>query len=440
MTRQRVHVDFTAAGVYRSKRLIARGAMGEVHLAEVCEAPVSDFPEIVAIKTFPSQMGFSSKSQRREIETMKQIKHPNVVELLDWGTAHSCYFLVVPYFSRGSLAQVLQSNGPLTPEEGLNVLHDMAHGLSAIHERGLLHLDIKPANILIGDDGRYVLSDLGIASFQFLERSSRVRGTPLFMAPEQARGESDLLDARTDLFALGTTLFYSLHDNTIIPGDSEDILAYRRVQGFNVGDWDLPEPNGFLSDIVKKLVAFEPHRRFGSAYELRAQIESRSVVLDGPGSGDSTEEKGAPVNQEWRTRLAHELGDPVLRQLLSGGGAYFKLRFFAKGEDLCVEDERSFEVFILLHGSIKILRKNRELATENRVGSIMGEVAALIGKRRTATLKATEDSVCALINGAELEQAARKIPALAVRIMKTLALHLHERDRKQSSSGGIATT
>ena len=422
------NTDFVAAGRYRSGELIAKGAMGEVLQARVLDAPPGpDFPEIVAIKTFPPDMGFSSQAQKREIETMRQIKHPNVVELLDWGFTETCYFMVFPFFQRGSLCDCLEEKNNLTPKQGARLLLDLASGLTAIHERGVLHLDIKPANILIAEDGSYVLSDLGIASFQFLERSTRLMGTPLFMSPEQARGELDKLDARSDLFSLGATLFYALHGATINYGETDNVLNFRRFEGFPLGDWQLDQPYQYLSDMVRQLVSFQPHKRFGSAQEVVAHLENSMEF-----SRVKTDDRGEPVSREWRQKLTKNMGDPVLRQLLSSSGTYFKLRLFRTGTVLCCEDERSFDVYILLQGSIRITRNQEELAIENRVGSIMGEVAALVGKPRTATLFAVEDTVCAMINGAELEQAARKIPALAVRIMKTLALHLFERDKKKA--------
>ncbi|PIE01856.1 MAG: hypothetical protein CSA81_10125 [Acidobacteria bacterium] len=420
-----INPDFTAEGIYRPQHLIARGAMGEVYMAKVLEAPSEPFPEFVAIKTFPPCSDFSSKAQKREIETMKILKHPNVVGLLDWGQIQDYYFMVFPYYANGSLDHFLLKNGQLSPEEAVKLLYDMGQALSAIHERGLLHLDIKPANILIAEDLRFVLSDLGIASYQFQQSGNRIKGTPLYMSPEQAKGEIDKLDARTDLFSLGATLFYGLQDASLKPTDDVDILTTRKLVGLSTQSWNLPAPYTFLSKLIKQMLSFEAHKRMSSAAELMAELRKYMTA-----SGVSAKHGGEPVGKKWREKLARNLGDPVLRELLSSSGTYFKLRYYAPGSAICYEDEESFDVFILLHGSIRVSRKGVELAVENRVGSIKGEVAALVGKRRTATLESLDDTVCALINGAELEQAARKIPALAVRIMKTLALHLFERDRQ----------
>jgi len=420
----KIDTDFIASGRYRSRKLIARGAAGEVFLADVIKPPGSPFPEQVAVKTFPNQAGFSTNAQRREIESMRLLKHPNIVELYDWGMSNGCHFMVFPYYSRGALADYLHEHEQLTPEEGVAVLRDMALALSAIHERGLLHLDMKPGNILIADDGSYVLSDLGIASFQFMGSHRGIKGTPLFMSPEQARGDLDKLDARTDLFSLGATLYYALCGSSVKPLDSEDVMACRRREGIPMEDWALEAPYGFLAKVIRKLTAYEPHLRFGSASEVISLLEQnpQNTIHGEP-------DRGEPVDRHWRKQLSANLGDPVLRTLLSSSGTYFKLRFFPAGRILCTEEESSFDVFILLHGKLKISRKGNVLGYEDRIGSIMGEVAALIGKPRTATLTAEEDSVCVLLNGAELEQAARKMPALAVRIMKALALHLFERDQ-----------
>src|SRR5436853_401973 len=112
-------------------------------------------------------------------------------------------YLVMEYVRGPSLAQRLNDGPPLTVVESLELVGHLAEGLTAVHACGLLHRDVKPANILLGEDGRPRLVDFGLALAVGSDALRHLSGTLPYMAPEQARGEVERIDARTDVFGLG---------------------------------------------------------------------------------------------------------------------------------------------------------------------------------------------------------------------------------------------
>jgi len=214
-------------GPYLVKRELARGAMGVVYVASH-EVLGRD----VALKVLQGTAA-GERALRRfatEAEALAKLQHPNVVALHEVGTARGMPFLVMDLIEGESLEETIE-RAPLSSKEAARVCEGLARGLQHAHERGVLHRDVKPANVLIAKDGRPLLTDFGLAfqrailddESERLTRSGQLLGTPHFMAPEQARGALDQIDARTDVYSLGATLFSALtgrpvFDATSLPG------------------------------------------------------------------------------------------------------------------------------------------------------------------------------------------------------------------------------
>jgi len=418
---------------YRIKCVIGHGGAGTVYLGETLKQRTSKenrIPDLVALKVMEYTGTRPDESRRAEISLMDGLHHPNVVKNHDWGIDGNCLFVVLDYCEQGSLLRRVLREGVVSAETATRLLREMLNALVVTHRLGILHLDIKPGNVLIGEDGRFLLSDYGIARSLFQKDTNRVTGTPAFMPPEQARGENIKLDGRSDLFALGATLWY------VITGDfSHKDLSQREAIRLRERT-TLPRLRDRVSseyidlaNIVDSLLIFDQRRRPGSAAEvLQRMDELDPVSSSSTGEWERISRRGTKLTHEWRVKLRDQIADPVLRELLKRWGKFYRLRLYKKGELICEEEEHSFEVYILLHGKVEVTRHGKLLAVEEREGAIMGEVAALIGSARTARLSAQGDVVLASLNGAELEQASRIMPALAVRIMKGLATRFAERD------------
>ncbi len=411
---------------YRLIRTLGEGAMGTVFLAQVLDRENQpELPDVVAFKIFKADARPRSANFRKEISLVREINTANVVRVHDCNFETDPMFAVFDYHSGGSVADHFFREGPLPPRPAWNLLMDILSALVATHRHGILHLDIKPGNILIGDDGRFLLSDFGVATGMFLDGGRRVIGTPAYMSPEQARGETALVDARSDLFSLGATMWHLIAGRLpIVRPTSTQVVRMRAMEPVPRLVHMVEEEYRPLADIVDRLLAFLPRNRPGSAAEVLAYMEELSQRRD------IQPLKGSPghrLDMDVRQHLRQGLSDPVLLDLLRRWGKHYLLRVFFEGEIICREGEKSFDVYILLEGEVEVFRHGELVDVESREGTIMGEVAALIGSPRTATLVAKGRTVLALLKAAEIEQAARAMPALAVRIMKSLAIRLEQR-------------
>ncbi len=200
-------------GDFRVRRELGRGGMGVV-----LEAEDGLLHRLVAIKLIAAESAGEPGSRERflrEARSAAAIQHENVVPVHQVGDASGLLFIVMPLLQGETLDARLRREGRLPPAEAARVAREVAAGLAAAHERGLIHRDIKPSNIWLEEKtGRVKILDFGLARLaaedgpEPLTQRGALVGTPAYMSPEQARGES--LDARTDLFSLGVVLYQML--------------------------------------------------------------------------------------------------------------------------------------------------------------------------------------------------------------------------------------
>lgn len=194
-------------GGYEVIGVVGSGAMGVV-----LKATDRSLDRIVALKVMnPSLASCGTARQRfaREAKAAAGVLHPNVIAIHGVSTDHALPYLVMPYVKGNSLKQRLDQQGPLSLTEILRIGGQVAAGLAAAHQQGLIHRDIKPSNIML-DSGveTAVITDFGLARTiddATMTRSGAITGTPEFMSPEQARGDS--IDCSSDVFSLGSVLY-----------------------------------------------------------------------------------------------------------------------------------------------------------------------------------------------------------------------------------------
>ena len=191
-------------GPYRITRVIGRGRMGIVFEG------TEDGGEPVALKVVTTELSQDEvflRRFRREVKAAQKIEHPNVVPVLDDGVEGGLPYLVQRLIPGGSLADRVTDSGPLSLEESVRLLVGAAAGIDALHNAGLVHRDIKGANILLEGDIAYV-SDFGLAKdsqASNLTRPGQALGSLDYMSPEQIRGED--VSPATDIYALGCVMY-----------------------------------------------------------------------------------------------------------------------------------------------------------------------------------------------------------------------------------------
>jgi serine/threonine protein kinase len=272
-------------GGYDVLAIIGRGGMGVV-----LKAFDRELKRFVAIKALSPHLAHSSVARKRfarEAQAAAAVVNPHVVAIHHVQPTGRLPFLIMPLLTGESLAQRLKSRAPLELTEVLRIGMQAAVGLAAAHDQGLVHRDVKPANIFL-EKGveRVVITDFGLARAAddvSMTRLGVVAGTPEYMSPEQARGEA--LDCRSDLFSLGCVLYEMATGVSPFRSDSTIATLRRIVDDRPAAIASLaPELPPWFSYIVERLLSKDPTQRFASASEVALLLEQCLSHLQQPTS------------------------------------------------------------------------------------------------------------------------------------------------------------
>lgn len=286
----------TIGGRYELLREIGRGGMGAVYL---CNDRL--LGREVAAKQLGGLPGESTPHLARalrEARTSAALSHPNVVSIYDAVEEGHHVWLVMEYLPSRTLSQLTREDGPLSPGRAAHVGAQVAEGLTVAHSRGTVHRDVKPGNVLVGDDDHAKISDFGIARSvddETLTQTGMVTGTPVYFSPQLARGLT--ATPADDVWALGATLYSAVEGEAPWP-PQENSLALL----VHIAENPAPEPRraGALGPIIRRMMAADPDDRpsmAAVAQELRAiaqgaQSDERgTLTLPAPELHEPTRER-----------------------------------------------------------------------------------------------------------------------------------------------------
>jgi serine/threonine-protein kinase len=278
----RAHVQRALAAHYELDCEIGRGGMGIVYRAKDRR-----LKRQVAIKLLPPELAFRSEIKSRflrEAETAAQLSHPNIVPIYTVDEQEQLVFFVMAYVSGDNLAKRLHERGVLTVEETRKVMREVADALAYAHDRGVVHRDIKPDNILLDAiTGRPMVTDFGIARAMDSSGDSRLTatgmaiGTPAYMSPEQAAGEREI-DGRSDLYSLGILGYQMLTGEPPFTAGSTPAMLVKHISERPVPveqrRSDVPTD---LARSVMMLLEKDPANRFPTASALVAALDAREA-------------------------------------------------------------------------------------------------------------------------------------------------------------------
>jgi serine/threonine protein kinase len=393
---------------YADRGEMARGGMGSIR--KVFD---NNLQRTIAMKVlFPEHKDDQKIRQRfaEEAQIMGQLEHPNIVPVHDYGEDDGTRYFTMYYVRGKTLTDLLKEQTPDDARENifrfLNIFLRVCDAVAFAHSRGVIHRDLKPDNIMVGNFGEVYLMDWGIARLlnrsggQVPEQMTRtivmsaigtsvdeiapvqikreappqdetgqIIGTFFYMAPEQALAELERIDERTDVFLLGGVLYEILTQQPPYLG-SNVVDIVRQAQACQVLRPELiaPEANipKALADICMKCLAADPAARFQSALELKKAIET-----------------------------------------FLKGGASFPLVHFKGGEHLMHEGAPGEEVYILEKGTVQVYRtdsngRRRGIATLGP-GAVVGEASVLKAATRTASVVAIDDVIAVKVTRKQLE-------------------------------------
>ncbi len=278
----RAHVERVLSAHYELDREIGRGGMGIVYLAKDRR-----LKRQVAIKLLPPELAFRSEIRSRflkEAETAAQLSHPNIVPIYSVDEREGLVYFVMAFVDGENLAVRLHREGALSPEEVRRILLEVARALAFAHERGVVHRDIKPDNILTSaSDGSVHVTDFGIAraitegADARLTATGMAIGTPAYMSPEQSMGEREI-DGRSDLYSLGIVGYQMLSGDLPFNAASTPALLVKQISEHPtpVGD-RCPRAPADLSRAVMLMLEKDPANRFSSAAALVQALETGNV-------------------------------------------------------------------------------------------------------------------------------------------------------------------
>ena len=269
-------------GPYKISRKLGRGGMGTVY-----EGVNLETGEPAAVKLLSAALAHEPDFRHRfqaEIETLRKLNHPNIVRLFGFGEQEEHLFYAMELVPGSSLEEELGRGRSFAWREVTRIGVDMARALRHAHDRGVIHRDIKPGNLLLTADGQVKLSDFGIARLfggsQHTTAGS-VLGTAEFMSPEQAEGRP--VGPRSDLYSLGGVLYVLLARRPLFRGGSlPEILHKQRFeQPAPLGEL-APDVPVELQQIITQLLEKDPERRIPNAAVLLRRLEAmRAGALDG---------------------------------------------------------------------------------------------------------------------------------------------------------------
>ncbi len=287
-------------GKYKLERLLGKGGMGAVFLAQDLT-----LDREVAIKVLPPEISQDEhvvKRFQQEAKTAAKLDHTNIIPIYRVESDGGLNYFVMKYISGTSLEDLLETKQPMPQAEIQRILWEAACALGHAHYRGVVHRDVKPANIMFDHDGKVMLTDFGISKAlqqaTGLTGTGMIIGTPHYMAPEQAKGQQ--VDGRADQYALGVVGYRMITGQLPFSGDSVHTILYKHI--FEEAPRTSQARAGlpvFLSDAIARALAKEPDQRFPTMEDFATAVWPEQPVA-APRGG----KRGGPTTPRPRPKTA----------------------------------------------------------------------------------------------------------------------------------------
>jgi serine/threonine protein kinase len=284
-------------GAYRILEKVGGGGMGSVY-----RAVQKSLERVVALKVLAPRIAEDPELSGlfvREARAAAELSHPSIVRVYDVNIVDGVLFYAMELMARGTVLDLVAREGALSWEEALAIALEAARAIEYAEGRGLVHRDVKPANLLVHQNGAVKLGDLGIATYGGRDGSGAastppaVCGSPHYMAPEQALGRP--VDSRADIYALGATLYHLLSGARLFAGRSARDVLLAQVREdpppLREARPEVPEP---VAALVAECLAKDVKRRPQSATVVRRRLEALAAIEKAPAGGGAGGRRALP--------------------------------------------------------------------------------------------------------------------------------------------------
>jgi serine/threonine-protein kinase len=290
-------------GNYEIDRVLGSGGMGTVYLGRDAE-----LKRPVAIKVLRDQVHDQELLERffREARAAAALRHPNIITIYTSGQQDYQPFIAMEFVDGESLADVIRRQQPLTLSEKLSYIEQICSGLHFAHRAGIVHRDVKPANLMVDRDGVIRILDFGIARIEgsSMTRDGVMIGTLNYMSPEQMLGRP--VDHRSDIFAVGAVAYEILCYQQAFKGGVQDGLLHRLPHEDPPPLKDLwPDIPADLEEVLRRALQKDPDKRFSDLAEMRAALAEVGRHLD---AGSNLETIVVRQGQAPRPRFNRSVG------------------------------------------------------------------------------------------------------------------------------------
>lgn len=295
------------AGRYRIVGLLGKGGMGEVYRADDLK-----LGQAVALKFLPPR--FSEDPKRleyfhSEVRLARQVSHPNVCRVYDIGEVDGQHFLSMEYVDGEDLATLIRRIGRLPQDKGLDIARQLCAGLAAAHDRGVLHLDLKPSNVMLDGRGRVRITDFGLARLAAeQEGPEAVVGTPAYMAPEQL--VSAQVTEQSDIYSLGLILIEVFTGKPAYDADSKaELLKLRKRSSPVAPSTIVPDIDPVVERVIQQCLEKEPQDRPRSVLAMAAALPGGDPLAAALAAGETpSPEMVAAAGRSGRLHLRIAIG------------------------------------------------------------------------------------------------------------------------------------
>lgn len=281
----------THLGRYEIVSELGQGAMGVVYKAT---DPLID--RVVAIKTISLNLAQEEREEYearfyQEAKAAGRLSHPNIVTIFDVGRSGDIAYIAMEFLQGRELRDILNDGQLLPVDQALDIVAQVATGLSYAHDHDIVHRDVKPSNVMVGQDGHVKITDFGIArmaSAGVRTQTGMVLGSPKYMSPEQVTGKA--IDRRSDVFSLGVMLYEVLTGQPPFMGENVNAIMYQTLNA-------IPAPPSTLNPAVPDMLNFIVAKALAKDVDVRYQ-DAKELANDLRACRDSLSRTAPPVARE----------------------------------------------------------------------------------------------------------------------------------------------